>query len=279
MATVFANGRINLDGDEGATGIQWDNFYVTNDSATNVSWRYTLGGSPVFDVSMSGSFWNNYYGPYGNVSTLTATSPNGGMLFSVSGMDLSFWSLSDFESKLSMDYILRHSDYIVASSYDDGLYGYTGNDSILGKAGSDYIDGGSGSDVLYGNTDHDVLYGGDAADVLFGGLGHDALIGGSDNDGLFGGQGNDRLDGGYGNDDLRGGAGADTFLVRDWYGADRVLDFNPWEGDRIEMSPGQIYAVSSTSAGEAVLSLASGSTLTLLNFATPAFSSEWITYA
>jgi len=112
-------------------------------------------------------------------------------------------------------------------TYDDQLYGGSGNDWLFGYLGDDVIDGGTGDDVLSGGVGKDILLGGDGADVLIGdienttdttGHGADYLDGGKGDDKLYGHGGDDRLYGGgdndylYGNDDndrLYGEQGAD----------------------------------------------------------------------
>jgi Ca2+-binding RTX toxin-like protein len=83
-----------------------------------------------------------------------------------------------------------------------------------------------------------------ARDVLVGGDGNDVLFGLAGNDTLRGGAGDDILVGGPGNDDLVGGPGANLFRIAsrssvdaDGDGqVDRVIDFDPSEGDRIDLA-------------------------------------------
>lgn len=83
-------------------------------------------------------------------------------------------------------------------------------------------------------------------DRLLGAEGSDLLLGLGGNDRLLGRAGDDSLTGGRGRDRLRGNAGADRFIYssRSQRGAfsqsllrssDRILDFNPTEGDRIQL--------------------------------------------
>ncbi|MBW4464216.1 MAG: DUF4394 domain-containing protein [Pegethrix bostrychoides GSE-TBD4-15B] len=83
-------------------------------------------------------------------------------------------------------------------------------------------------------------------DRLLGAEGSDLLLGLGGNDRLLGRAGDDSLTGGRGRDRLRGDAGADRFIYtgRSQRGAlsqsllrssDRILDFNPTEGDRIQL--------------------------------------------
>ncbi|WP_339410820.1 retention module-containing protein [Pseudomonas sp. EA_35y_Pfl2_R5] len=89
--------------------------------------------------------------------------------------------------------------------------GTAGVDNLVGTAGVDYLFGLGGNDTLSGLAGNDVLSGGDGNDILIGGLG---------------------------NDILSGGAGADTFrwLSTDTTGADKVLDFKPDEGDKLDLT-------------------------------------------
>jgi Ca2+-binding RTX toxin-like protein len=95
-------------------------------------------------------------------------------------------------------------DVITTSSASTGVVGFPSN---LATAGDDRIDGGDGNDVLDGGT-------GD--DILVGGLGQDTLL---------------------------GGAGKDTFEFNSVNespavtGYDTISDFNPLEGDTINLKP------------------------------------------
>lgn len=100
--------------------------------------------------------------------------------------------------------------------------GTAGVDNLVGTAGVDYLFGLGGNDTLSGLAGNDVLSGGDGNDILIGGLG---------------------------NDILSGGAGADTFrwLSTDTTGADKVLDFKPSEGDKLDLT--QLLVGESYNAG------------------------------
>ncbi|MBC3468846.1 type I secretion C-terminal target domain-containing protein, partial [Pseudomonas sp. RW10S2] len=91
-------------------------------------------------------------------------------------------------------------------------------------------------DVSGPHGGNDTLLGGAGNDILFGQGGNDLLDGGKGNDILLGGTGNDILIGGPGNDILIGGPGADTFVWKAGdIGHDVIKDFNPGEGDRIDL--------------------------------------------
>lgn len=144
-----------------------------------------------------------------------------------------------------------------------------GNDTYDGLSGSDDIDGGAGDDVLragdplaqvvggsrlLGGIGNDLLTSGSGQDILDGGADDDQLFGGAGGDTLSGCSGRDVLAGGIGGDELTGGSGADTFLYLalgdsapaasyrpgDYYSydyrhPDLIYDFNPAEGDVIDL--------------------------------------------
>ena len=87
---------------------------------------------------------------------------------------------------------------------------------------------GGGDDLIDGRAG--LLEG-----VLAGGAGNDQLLAGAGSQAIDGGAGEDRLSGGAGDDVLTGGRGADMFRFEAGFGNDRVTDFNPAEGDRIEV--------------------------------------------
>ena len=110
-------------------------------------------------------------------------------------------------------------------------YGGDGNDVIQGSGSQLNAWGGAGNDVIKGSTKGDYLHG-DA--------GKDRISGGDGADFITGGDGDDVLEGGAGADRLLGGAGADHFV----FGpgslgradqTDRIMDFNPGEGDVIDL--------------------------------------------
>lgn len=146
-------------------------------------------------------------------------------------------------------------DVLLGRGADDTLRGGAGFDTLRGHDGADRLVGGEradlafggwgadrllgegGADTLHGEAGRDILRGGLAADRLLGGGDDDILLGGPRADILKGGPGDDRLDGGEGRDILAGGAGADVFVLRPGEGADRILDFDAAEGDRMVTRP------------------------------------------
>lgn len=92
-------------------------------------------------------------------------------------------------------------------------WGDAGNDTITGSSAGDYLHGGSGDDVISGGAGADFITGGDGADILSGGAGADRML---------------------------GGAGADRFVFETGSleradKTDRIMDFNPGEGDVVDL--------------------------------------------
>lgn len=136
---------------------------------------------------------------------------------------------------------LEGDDRIIGSSGSDIANGNQGNDTIFGGEGDDFLRGGRDNDLLDGGPGNDVLNGNLGDDTIRGGTGDDLIRGGQGNDVLYGDEGRDILIGDMGSDFLYGGADADDFILRaDVAGtnaatADRILDFNAAEGDRIKL--------------------------------------------
>jgi len=126
-------------------------------------------------------------------------------------------------------------------TYDSNGGGYwlgtSDIDVITCGSGFDRIFAGSGDDFVKGNRGNDTIEAGDGNDTLRGGRGQDLLIGGN---------GDDFLCGDFGTDTLIGGTGADTFVFRpetassvaNLFLADRLVDFNAAEGDKIGLTGG-----------------------------------------
>lgn len=152
--------------------------------------------------------------------------------------------------------ILVGIENIVGGSGDDHLTGDNGRNLFHGGPGKDILDGGRGIDVasyfdrkerirlkLEGEKDGIVYVNGQAEDVLrnieiiVSGSGDDSLQGDDRSNRIYAGDGNDIIFGSPGTDLLYGGGGADIFsydLSR--YSGGIVADFNPREGDRIDLS-------------------------------------------
>jgi len=193
-------------------------------------------------------------------------------------------------------------DIVHGGKGDDRLFGDAGNDVVLGdldndfihgNAGADTLSGGDGSDTVHGGRDGDVVFGDGGDDVLFGdqgddflqgnagsdtlegGDGSDLLHGGKGDDVLAGGAGADTLSGDFGDDVLAGGAGADVFMTFAGGGADRVLDFNFAEGDRVRIEQGSAYTVVQQGA-DTVIDMGAGSRLTLEGVQLSTLGEGWI---
>ena len=187
----------------------------------------------------------------------------------------------------------KGDDQAYGGEGDDLLFGDLGQDILQGNLGQDTIEGGQGDDIVYGGQGDDALFGGAAADLLFGdkgddvlqgnagadtlqgGVGDDRLHGGQGDDVLFGGDGDDRLSGDYGDDILTGGAGADLFVFFAGGGADRVLDFNLAEGDRVGLLGGAAYSVAQVGA-DTVITLANGGQIALSGVQLSSLGDGWI---
>ncbi|MEG4321124.1 MULTISPECIES: transporter substrate-binding domain-containing protein [unclassified Microcoleus] len=119
----------------------------------------------------------------------------------------------------------------------DILQGNAGDDAIAGGAENDTLEGNEGNDQLQGNAGDDQLKGNTGNDLLEGGLGNDTLEGNEENDWLVGNAGQDILTGGAGVDLLNGGDGADVFYFNaPSDDGDLILDFDPTQGDKIQIS-------------------------------------------
>ena len=110
--------------------------------------------------------------------------------------------------------------------------------TLLG-VGALNLTGNALANTLTGNSGYNRLDGGDGADTISGGLG---------NDRLFGGAGNDRLVGGAHKDIMKGGGGADSFVMNNTDGADRISDFSLAQLDRLVLDDGLWGNVAQTAA-------------------------------
>jgi Ca2+-binding RTX toxin-like protein len=136
------------------------------------------------------------------------------------------------------------NDRILGTDASNIVNGHAGNDEIVGVGGDDLLRGAQGNDMIAGGEGHDLLLGNKGDDELFGGAGNDVIKGGKGADILVGNAGNDILIGGGGEegDFLMGSTGADQFilgaetLAKNAAEANRILDFNPGEGDLIKIA-------------------------------------------
>jgi VCBS repeat-containing protein len=145
------------------------------------------------------------------------------------------------------------------------------------------VTGSAGDDTLVGNS---------YANLLQGGNGNDTISGLDGSDALEGGGGNDKLDGGAGDDTLEGNAGADTFVFGvETASADVITDFNPGEGDKLDLSALGIHTaegivdnggttsqvdVNGDSVMDTKITLDANNSIALLNVTAP-LDSSWFT--
>ncbi|MEE7479137.1 cellulase family glycosylhydrolase [Methylobacterium hispanicum] len=162
-------------------------------------------------------------------------------------------------------------DTLTGGSGDDVLYGGQdqdlirvgmGRDLAYGNLGDDTLVGGSGNSTLYGGQGQDLISVEAGDDLVFGNLGNDTLVAGLGYGTLFGGQGDDVLSGGSGDSTLSGDLGADRYVFGQPAGTNRILGFNPTEGDRIDLQ-GQSYTVVVAANGDALLTLSGGGSVRL----------------
>lgn len=160
---------------------------------------------------------------------------------------------------------------VIVTGVADGvrLHGTIRADRLDGTAGEDRISGGIGNDVLRGLGGHDMIDGGIGNDTIEGGEGNDVLFGGIGNDRLFGGDGDDSLFGQLGNDLISGGAGSDRFHFGRLDGNDTIADFDVAQDflvldDNISISRVRVQDVDHDGAGDLVLTLRPGTSVTLL---------------
>ncbi|HEV2531509.1 family 16 glycosylhydrolase [Phenylobacterium sp.] len=166
-------------------------------------------------------------------------------------------------------------DQIQGGSGFDDINGNEGNDTIHAGAGDDWAVGGKGDDLVFGEAGNDIVYGNLGNDTLFGGSGDDIVRGGQGDDVLNGQDGNDWLSGDRGHDTLTGGAGTDTFHTFSGAGVSVVTDFNPAEGDRVQVDPGDTYTVSQQGA-DVVIDMTGGGEMVLQHTELSALHDGWI---
>lgn len=157
----------------------------------------------------------------------------------------------------------------------DDMHGNMGDDTLAGGAGDDWVVGGRDHDRLFGDEGSDIVYGNLGDDLCDGGAGSDLVRGGQGNDQLFGWSGDDWLSGDRGDDTLSGGSGADIFHSFGEAGLDRITDFSPAEGDRIQLDPGTTWRIDQV-GGDAVLNLGGGAQVVLVGVSAASFVGAWV---
>ena len=110
----------------------------------------------------------------------------------------------------------------------------------------------SSAEVVKGSIKNDLIIGKSNDQILKGRRGNDVLIGRGNNELLSGGRGDDVLEGKGGDERFRGGSGADFFRFSEADTEpgeiDRILDFNPRQGDRLGINA--VLGMSDSLAGQ-----------------------------
>ena len=146
-------------------------------------------------------------------------------------------------------------------------YALTDNIEILMHVGEGSFTaiGNALSNFISGSGDADYLSGRGGNDTLDGGAGDDSLDGGEGDDTLDGGEGDDCVTGGQGNDYVMFTRGSDTLVLRQGFGNDIVIGFDPnsrgFSGsDRIDVSS---YGYTADSLGVDILLIYDGESTTV----------------
>ncbi|MFF8803154.1 MULTISPECIES: polysaccharide deacetylase family protein [unclassified Methylobacterium] len=218
-------------------------------------------------LSVTGDGSNLSYSVVGEGHDIIQLKSHAGQMVQITGADAA--SLSGANLDLTLNGLGQHDVSVVLSAAPVGT---AGNDTIIGTDNADVINGGPGADTLIGLGGNDTYIVDNIGDtvveaanggtdtvqssitytlpvnvenlVLTGtaainGTGNalaNVLTGNSAANTLSGGAGNDTLEGMWGNDVLTGGLGADIFIFNTpGHGVDRVTDFTPAQGDKLEV--------------------------------------------
>jgi len=196
------------------------------------------------------------------------------------------------------------NDILRGGRGDDTLLGGDGKDALYGGKGADVHDGGDGRDwakyngssalvevdlvsggtagIALGDTYFNIenIRGTDFGDTILGndddnkviaGQGDDIINGRGGKDALQGNDGNDTIIGGTGNDTMRGQGGNDVFVYSIGDGVDKILDFDDFGDDQIDLSSfgftsfADVQAVMSQSGSRVILDFAGANVLRLEN--------------
>lgn len=227
-------------------------------------------GSDTADYSLSGA---------GVVASLSSSGNNTG--------DARGDTYSSIENLTGTEF----NDTLTGDSGNNVIMALAGDDMIVSVGGTDSFDGGEGSDtVSYAGSSFVVvdletnsansgeaagdtftsiehLIGTDGSDDLFGDSEDNRLEGGGNVDNLDGRAGDDTLQGGAGNDELTGGDGADTFVLENGMGNDRVTDFvlgtDQLDFSALTTTEREAVTFSGNGSGDLVVTLSDGSTMTM----------------
>lgn len=157
MVGVVSFTALDLSGEGSLTSVVFDNYSAASVTATDLVFRYTLGGVPVMEMAVNGRFNATSSGNlYGSLSAIAGRYPDGSLMVEIGGINQSFSSSYDFSRILSNSVMFSKADAVYGSAQADRLYSRAGNDLVFGGAGNDTIDGGSGSDVIDGGAGIDL---------------------------------------------------------------------------------------------------------------------------
>ncbi|TNC82859.1 MAG: hypothetical protein C9356_03045 [Oleiphilus sp.] len=230
--------EITFDSNTYAYGVQNVVFDFGYDSRSGTLRIFSIDGSELGSVALTGSDQQTVPVEYSNIGKITLQAGSAG---DYSLQDLSFdpieldtttmaasqeiigYTLTDEDNSSSEATLTINTvqntiagsitdDTLTGTNLNDRMVGQAGDDDISGGQGHDILEGGAGDDTLLGQAGNDLLTGGIGMDVLRGGAGNDTLEGGDDNDTLIGGSGDDELSGDDGNDSLFGGTGDDSLM-------------------------------------------------------------------
>lgn len=116
--------------------------------------------------------------------------------------------------------------HIHAGDGSDRVFAGSGEDTVWGERGVDEVHGGNGNDTLYGGDEGDFLFGEAGNDQIHGDAGIDFIVGGMDVDQLWGGTDADHF---------IWNRAFETGIPGSQLPLDIIWDFNPLEGDKIDV--------------------------------------------
>ena len=197
----------NVIGSVGNDEISGNNLNNTLDGGLGSNKLYGLGGDDTLISRLGGDYLDGGDG-----------SDTVDYRFATQGLfgGLEVQAIQNINGGTGADF-LNSIENIIASDFDDHLYGNDQRNRIEGRNGNDLLFGLGGNDTLIGDNGNDQIYGGAGDDQLIGGDGNDQILGDSGDDQLIGGKGDDQLFGGIGNDRLIDGEGSNIF-----YGGDGI---------------------------------------------------------
>jgi hypothetical protein len=173
------------------------------------------------------------------------------------------------------------ADTIVGGDRFNDVNGDKGDDSIVGRSQvGDWLLGGQGNDQIdaTASSGHNILNGNLGADTVTGGSAGDTLRGGQGDDQVHGGPAADQIYGDLGSNTLTGGAGADTFHNGAGPARDLITDFNPTEGDRLQLDARLTYAAAQAGA-DVEVDVSNGGVIVLQNTSLASLKDGWLIQA